>query len=217
MFYMPNSINPVLSTNASTLSKEKAIGRLRSDMKAAGFDIGQGTLQRILAGETGVRMESLQKFADYFGVDLETRLRGQVTEEFVSVPHLSVEVGAGPGRANAVVENIGSLQFRRDFLRAAGVSPTHAAVVSVVGASMEPTFGDGAVLLLNTADKEPRPGRIYAFELDGEMLVKRFQKVDGLWHAVSDNADKEDHPDIVINGHNHPAIQGRAIWMGSKL
>lgn len=137
--------------------------------------------------------------------------------DFIQVAHLSVEVGAGPGRANSVVEELSALQFRRDFLRAAGVSPLNAAVVNVVGTSMEPTIRDGAVLLLNRADKDPRNGSIYAFSWDGDMLVKRFQKVNEVWHAVSDNADKEEHPDIVIDGKAEALIQGRAIWMGSKL
>lgn len=216
---MANDQNPVLAANASQLVKDKSIGRLRAEMAAAGYEIGQGTLARIKGGETGVRMESLQKFADFHRVELDTLLRGEVghDDEFVQVRRLSVEVGAGPGRAVGVVERLGQLQFRRDFLRAAGVSPINAAVVQVVGTSMEPTINDGAVLLLNRADKEPRAGCIYAFSWDGEMLIKRFQKVDDVWHAVSDNADKDVNPDIIINGESEAVIQGRAIWMGSKL
>ena len=216
---MANDQNPTLAANVALLVKDKSIGRLRAEMATAGFEIGQGTIARIRNGETGVRMESLQKFADYHQVELDTLLRGEVghEDEFVQVHRLSVEVGAGPGRALDIVESLGLLQFRRDFLRAAGVSPINAAVVQVVGTSMEPTINDGAVLLLNRADREPRAGSIYAFSWGGEMLVKRFQKVDGVWHAVSDNADKSEHPDIVINGESEAVIQGRAIWMGVKL
>lgn len=216
---MQGANNETLAVNASTLIGEKSITGLRAEMKQAGYDIGQGTLARIKKGETGVRMESLQKFADYFNVELDTLLRGRVHEEdgYIQISCLSVEVGAGPGRANGVVERLGALQFRRDFLRAAGVSPLNAAVVSVAGASMEPTIRDGSILLLNRADKEPRNGSIYAFSSGGDMLVKRFQKVNDVWHAVSDNADKDEHPDIVIDGKTEALIQGRAIWMGTKL
>lgn len=211
--------NRTLAENASLLIGDNAIGRLRGQMKQDGYDIGQGTLARIKAGDTGVRMESLQKFADYFRVDIDTLLRGALDDEddFIPVARLSVEVGAGPGRSNAVVEELGALQFRRHFLRAAGVSPVNAAIVTVKGMSMEPTIRDGAVLLLNRADKEPRSGSVYAFSWGDEMLVKRLQLVSGLWHAVSDNADKEIHPDIVFDGSVDTVIQGRAIWMGAKL
>lgn len=216
---MQGANNETLAANAAMLFGEKSIAGLRAEMKRDGYDIGQGTLVRIKNGETGVRMESLQKFADYFRVDIDTLLRGQVDDEddYIQISRLSVEVGAGPGRSNGVVEHLSALQFRRDFLRAAGVSPLNAAVVNVVGTSMEPTIRDGSILLLNRADKEPRNGSIYAFSWDGDMLVKRFQKVNDAWHAVSDNADKGEHPDIVVDGKAEALIQGRAIWMGTKL
>ncbi|MBS3018564.1 hypothetical protein DJFAAGMI_01296 [Comamonas sp. PE63] len=216
---MRSSINQMLASNVAVLSKGKSIGGLRQEMKAAGFDIGQGTLQRILAGETGIRMESLQKVADYFSVDLDTLLRGHLNDEqeFTAVSRLSVSGDAIPGRTNGVVEMVSSLQFRRDFLRAVGVSPANAAVVTMAGTSMEPTIRDGAILLLNRAEKEPHNGSIYAFSWAGEMLVKRFQKVNDRWRAVSDNADKEEHPDIVMEAQPDGLIQGRAIWMGARL
>jgi phage repressor protein C with HTH and peptisase S24 domain len=139
------------------------------------------------------------------------------TSDFVPVGRLNVEVGAGPGRLVTIVEEVGKLHFRRDFLRSAGVSGTNAAIVEVVGTSMEPTIRDGAVLLINRADKEPRAGHIYAFSWDGEMLVKRFMKKDGVWIATSDNPDKEENPDILLDGSAHSVVQGRAIWMGAKL
>lgn len=217
---MATSLNKTLADNVAALIKGKAIGRLREEMQAAGHPIGQGTLQRIIAGETGVRMESLQKFAEFFQVETDSLFRETSEDsdnDFVQVARLSVQVGAGNGRAVGVVSSMGLLQFRRDFLRSAGVSPANAAVVTVKGMSMEPTIRDGSVLLLNRADKEPRQGHIYAFSWDGEMLVKRFQKVGEAWHAVSDNADKSDYPDIILDGRAEALIQGRAIWMGAKL
>lgn len=137
--------------------------------------------------------------------------------DFVQVARLSVEVGAGPGRPISVVEELGSLQFRRDFLRSVGVSSANAAIVSVKGLSMDPTIKDGAVLLINRNDRVLRAGSIYAFSWDGEMLVKRFLKRHDVWHATSDNDDKDEYPDIVLNGQEETLIQGRAVWMGSKL
>lgn len=139
------------------------------------------------------------------------------SSDFVSVSRLSVEVGAGPGRVASVIEELGSLQFRRDFLRSAGVGASSAAIINVKGSSMEPTIKDGAVLLINTADKYPKEGHIYAFSWDGEMLVKRFMKLNGVWIASSDNPDKEENPDIPLDGLTETLLQGRAVWMGAKL
>ena len=139
------------------------------------------------------------------------------SSDFVTVARLSVEVGAGPGRIPSVVEELGALQFRRDFLRGAGVSPASAAIINVKGYSMDPTIKDGAVLLINKTDRIPKAGNIYAFSWDGEMLVKRFLLLNGLWIASSDNPDKVAFADIPIDGLAETLVQGRAIWMGARL
>ena len=135
--------------------------------------------------------------------------------DFVQVSQLSVSVDSDVG--SALVAELGALQFRRDFLRSVGVSAVNAALVHVAGTSMEPTIRDGAVLLLNRADRTPRRGSVYAFAWEGQMLVRRFQRVGDVWHAVADNADKSEHPDIVIAGKAEGLVQGRAIWVGAKL
>lgn len=135
--------------------------------------------------------------------------------DFVQVSQLSISVDSDVG--SALVAELGALQFRRDFLRSVGVSAVNAALVHVAGTSMEPTIRDGAVLLLNRADGTPRRGSVYAFAWEGQMLVRRFQRVGDVWHAVADNADKSEHPDIVIAGKAEGLVQGRAIWVGAKL
>lgn len=135
--------------------------------------------------------------------------------DFVQVSQLSVGVDSDVG--SALVAELGALQFRRDFLRSVGVSAVNAALVHVAGTSMEPTIRDGAVLLLNRADRTPRAGCIYAFAWEGRMLVRRFQRLSDAWHAVSDNADKGEHPDIVVAGKAEGVVQGRAVWLGVKL
>lgn len=137
--------------------------------------------------------------------------------DFVEVSQISMGVSADPDSGNTLVAEVGALQFRRDFLRSVGVSPVNAALVHVTGTSMEPTIRDGAVLLLNRADRVPRRGSIYAFAWEGAMLVRRFQRVGDAWHAVSDNADKGEHPDIVLAGKVEGMVQGRAVWVGAKL
>lgn len=137
--------------------------------------------------------------------------------DFVQVSQLSVGVTEDSDVGSALVAELGALQFRRDFLRSVGVSAVNAALVHVVGTSMEPTFRDGAVILLNRADRTPRAGSIYAFAWEGRMLVRRFQRLSDAWHAVSDNADKGEHPDIVVAGKAEGVVEGRAVWVGVKL
>lgn len=112
---MRSFVNATLASNAALMIRGRAIGRLRSDMKDAGFNIGQGTLQRIIAGETGMRMESLQKFADYFSVDVDTLLRGRVAEgeDFIQLVRLDVEAAPERSRKTDRVE---------EFVRPCGTS-----------------------------------------------------------------------------------------------
>lgn len=168
---MRSFVNASLASNAALMIRGSAIGRLRSDMKDTGLNIGKGTLQRIVAEETGVRMESLQKFADYFSVNVDTLLRGHVAEgeDFIHVTRLDAEAAPEDSRKTNLVEELGALQFRRDFLRTTGVSPVNAGIVHVTGTSMEPPIRDGAVLLLNRADRTPRRGSVYAFAWEGQM------------------------------------------------
>lgn len=122
-----------------------------------------------------------------------------------------------PDAERILVAEIGALQFRRGFLWSVGVSAVNAALVHVAGTSMEPTFRNGAVILLNRADRTPRAGCVYAFAWEGQMHVRRFQRVGDVWHAVADNADKGKYPDIVVVGKTEGVVQERAIWVGVKL
>ncbi len=132
--------------------------------------------------------------------------------DFVQVSQLSVGVTEDSDVGSALVAELGALQFRRDFLCSVGVSAVNAALVHVAGTSMEPTIRDGAVLLLNRADGTPRRGSVYAFAWEGQMLVRRFQRVGDVWHAVADNADKSEHPDIVIAGKAEGLVQRHMGW-----
>lgn len=53
-----------------TLCRGRSIGRLREDMAKAGYPIGANAIQAARRGSRGLRLETLQKFADYFEVPL---------------------------------------------------------------------------------------------------------------------------------------------------
>jgi phage repressor protein C with HTH and peptisase S24 domain len=137
--------------------------------------------------------------------------------DFVHVPRLRMGLAADLGSTHSLVEELGVLQFRRDFLRSIGVSPVNAALVHMAGPGMEPSIAPGAVLLINRADRSLRKGGVYAFVWQGDLLVRRFQRVGEGWHAVADNADRAGHPDMVLPGKAEGLVQGRVVWVGGKL
>lgn len=187
-------------------------------------------LSRVLGKSSSFWSDLLRNHKKSFGATLAREIEDKLSlprysldgeeelSDFLPIKMLSLEVSAGGGRyASELTEEIGELQFRRTFLRNVGVSQTNAAIIRVIGSSMEPTLHDGAVLLINRSDTEPRQGFIYAFCYGDDLLVKRFFKENGQWKAVSDNPDRVDYPDIPIDGNSSVKLLGRVIWMGIKV
>lgn len=168
---------------------------------------GQGSFGATIARELEEALGLAKGFFDGAGND-----------DFVEVSRVDVRLAAGNGAVCDIYDELGSLQFRRDFLRSCGVgSPENAKVVNATGTSMEPTIPDGAVLLINRSNREPRSGHIFALAKAHEgLVVKRLVEVGGIWFARSDNPDG--NPDFPINDDMEPVtIVGRAVWMGAKL
>lgn len=207
--------------------------RLSQEAFGAQYNIGtQSVVTQFLNGLVPISMKAAMGFAKGLGINIEDfspRLAKEAetyaeatlqdkTTDFLTIKMLNIDLSAGPGKhPPSIIEESGDLQFRRSFLSDIGVSLKNAAIVHVRGTSMEPTIHDGAITLLNRADKEPRQGFIYAFSQGGMLHVKRFFQENKTWVARSDNPDRDEHPDIIINGSEPCKILGRAIWMGTKL
>lgn len=73
--------NPALAAAMKKLMAGRSIGQLRLQMKACGFDIGQGTLQRAIKGEVGNRLESLDKIARFFDTTVDQILQFNGVDE----------------------------------------------------------------------------------------------------------------------------------------
>lgn len=140
-------------------------------------------------------------------------------DDFEDVAQLKgVKLSAGYGAEPEAEETVGSLKFKKSFLRSVGVSKKNARIVDVKGPSMDPTIRDGSVLLISTSNREPMHDHFFAIAKPDEgLLVKRLVRLpDGTWVARSDNRDPA-FRDIPI-GPGEPAyILGRAVWMGVKL
>lgn len=62
--------------------------------------------------------------------------------------------------------------------------------ITVRGESMEPTFYEGDLVVINTADTQPVAGAVYAVNYEGEPSIKRLARDAGRWWLVSDNIDQ---------------------------
>jgi len=145
-------------------------------------------------------------------------------DEFALVPQLDIEIACGSGRFVDHVVVKGGLAFKRSSLRDFGVTEKTARIIYASGSSMAPYIQDGCVVLINTADIEPKEGKIYAICVpEGGMVLKRLIRdyhpnFGGLvWIMRSDNPDKIAHPDKVLPPDDRTMIAGRAIWNDNKL
>lgn len=96
-----------------------------------------------------------------------------------------------------------------------GYDPAMLVVIRIGGDSMEPTLYDGDLGVVNLADTRPVDGRVYAFNYEGEPVVKRLSRDAGQWWMTSDNPDQRKYHRKTCQG-NDCIIVGRVIQKVSE-
>ena len=103
---------------------------------------------------------------------------------------LEVTSAAGVGAEVYDETPIGLLWFRNDWLRSHSIDPEQSNIISVRGASMEPTLPDGCSILVDRKRREPQEGRIYVMRTEDGLVVKRLGlDEEGRWEIRSDSPD----------------------------
>ena len=144
-------------------------------------------------------------------------------EDFAKIPLHEATLSAGNGCVNGDDVVVGTLAFRRDWLKKLGVSASRARVARVHGDSMAPTLSDGDMILIDTSKTEilerskssrRRAAPIYAFVEDGVARVKRIELVDSDFFAVmSDNPEfKTEFKRAAALGSMH--VIDKVLWWG---
>ncbi len=72
---------------------------------------------------------------------------------------------------------------------------------------MEPNLYAGDLVIINTADLSMTDGAVYAFNYEGEAVIKRLQRDQGQWWLTSDNPDQRKY-------HRKSARNGECIVVG---
>jgi SOS-response transcriptional repressor LexA len=84
----------------------------------------------------------------------------------------------------------GSTTVPTDWIERHGYYRDKLIAITVRGESMEPTFYEGDLVVINTADTQPVAGAVYAVNYEGEPSIKRLARDAGRWWLVSDNVDQ---------------------------
>jgi len=123
-------------------------------------------------------------------------------DEFVPIRRVDFKVSAGV--SGFVVEYLNGekapIYFRRDWISSRGYDAENLHAIEVSGQSMEPSLWDGDMVVVNTADQRMVDGEVYAFNYEGESVVKRLKRFAGQWFMSSDNTDKTRYPDKLCDG-----------------
>lgn len=97
-----------------------------------------------------------------------------------------------------------------DWLERRGYRRDELIAITVRGESMEPTFYEDDLVVINTADKQPVDGAVYAINYEGEPVVKRMTRDAGQWWLTSDNADQRRYQRKICRGESCIII-GRVV------
>lgn len=145
-------------------------------------------------------------------------------DEFSLIPQLDMYASCGDGKFVDHVVIKGGLAFKRTFMQQFGLSEEMARVIYASGESMEPTIGNGRVVLINMAERTPQDGRVFLIcDQDGGLILKRLIREydptiqQTVWKIRSDNPDKRQYPDKYLPDDSRVTIVGRAIWHDGLL
>jgi len=116
-------------------------------------------------------------------------------DAFVPIPMVKLRLSAGITgyQAEPEARDGGTLGMRRTWLDRNQYSPSHLIAIYVKGESMEPSLYAGDIVVINTLDTRPVDGAVYAFNYEGEAVVKRLARDAGQWWLTSDNPDQRQY------------------------
>lgn len=134
--------------------------------------------------------------------------------EALSIPVLATAGSMGPGIDQSHDEVvIGRLTVSPDWVSRTlkPTSPQALRFIHGYGDSMDPTFADGDVLLVDSGVTIPKIDGVYVLEANDRIYIKRVrQRMDGSFEISSDNPNVKTVD--VLNGGSQLAVKGRVIW-----
>jgi phage repressor protein C with HTH and peptisase S24 domain len=122
--------------------------------------------------------------------------------EFVQIQMVKLRLSAGITGFQTEPEGDdgGTLGMRRNWIERNNLHPSHLIAILVKGESMEPSLYEDDIVIINTHDTKPVDGAVYAFNYEGEAVVKRLARDAGQWWLTSDNPDQRKYHRKLCHG-----------------
>ncbi len=171
----------------------------------AGWDVGN--ISRLERGKQGYSEQSLKRIANALQVPVSELFstsgeEGTVDNHSMSSPPserrsdvyrvdvLDISASAGPGSlSNDFIEVISSIEYVTDEARRLfGHRPAHLVkLINIRGDSMQGTIEPGDLIFVDIAINHFDGDGIYVFDFNGDLFVKRLQKIKRQLLVLSDN------------------------------
>lgn len=116
--------------------------------------------------------------------------RGDPHYAHIKKVKLRLSAGVTGFQADPEFDSGGTVALDPRWLARHGFSPDRLIAIKVKGESMEPTLYEDDLVILNTADTHMADGAVYAFNYEGQAVVKRLSRDAGEWWLTSDNPDQ---------------------------
>lgn len=126
-----------------------------------------------------------------------------ISDGYVTIPKFAVSASMGLGSVppQGHIDIIRDMTVHLEWLARRGVNYSkleNLAIITGDGDSMEGTFSDGASLLVDLGITEIRTDAIYVFTLDGDLFIKRLQRMTG--NSLAMISDNPRYKPVELNG-----------------
>jgi len=183
-----------LNASPQTINNWEARGMSKAGMLTAQAAIGCSATW-LATGEGPMKVGQTGPLMSVRAVDKDD-------PDFIEIPMVKLRLQAGvtgfqtePDRRDG-----GTMGMRRNWILRNGYDPAKLVAIQVKGESMEPSLYEDDVVVLNTIDTKLVDGQVYAFNYEGEAVVKRLSRDAGEWWLTSDNLDQRKHPRKICRG-----------------
>lgn len=216
----------------STVSErlQSVIGSRSKSEFARLCGVPESSVRQWVDGTSLPSAEKLMAIAGATGISIDWLLLGKGSKKtidqdadnggsaaVVPVPRFHVAASAGFGAYSTGTSPTDVVELPRQVLDRVGCKPATARILEAAGSSMEPTIGDGDLLLVDTAKerKIPVEGRIYVLSVGDALFVKRLRRSANGWMMVSDN--RAHFAEETIPTAAAVTIHGQVVWTGRQL
>jgi len=138
-------------------------------------------------------------------------------ERFAKIRKVTLRLSAGimGFRTEECGDDDETISIDLRWLEKRGYRKEYLIAIDIKGQSMEPSLFDGDTVVINTADKTPVDGAVFAVNYEGEAVVKRMSRDAGHWWLTSDNPDQRRFPRKVCGG-IECLVVGKVVQMISE-